>query len=179
MPSVRCRIRWHVLTWLCATSLAISGQTPESQEIRHDDQKLILVSTYSSETEPLKTDGFEISIQRRGDAMQYVAKGQDSEVRSKWFSSSDKKPWIVFGTGERKFNEVNNRIRVELNDSVNITKFAEEFGAIRSKHYDGLGYAVLWFEHETNPFEVVKRLRSDLRVRHAELQFKRPRSFPL
>ena len=164
---------------LCFTALAIAAQSPELLHARMGEQILLLVSDGNFETRAATAFNTEISTERHGDSVRYIAKREGVITRSNWYRFAEKAPWVVFATGEGEFREVDNRIVVKLHDPRGLSALAQELRATRSKHYAGLGYAVLWLSRASNPIQITQRLRADKRVRSAEVQFKQPRQLPL
>ena len=174
----------YVRAWLCGVTscfLAVTAftQTQKLHEIPYIGQKLLEVTVTALEN-PVKTDsGAVLRVERQGEFVRFTVTEDGVVTRSQWYQGTREKPHVVFGTADRRFHEVDNRVLVELINPKQLESIAEEVRAVRAKHYSSLGYSIVWLRPGQNPIEAVKRLQSDERVKHAELQLKRPLMIPL
>ena len=161
-------------------SVAPAGaQTQKLNEISHLDQALLQVSE-SELAEPFKTElGVVLQAERLGDFVRFTAKLDSVVTRSQWYDVTRRNPPVVYGTADKRFHEVDSRVLVKLINPERLETIAKDVNAIRSKQYPGLGYSILWLRSEESPIDVVKKLQSDQRVKHAEIQLKRPLMIPL
>lgn len=123
--------------------------------------------------------GVVLGVERLGELIRFTATDNGLVTRSQWYQAARGRPPVVFGTVDRKFYELDNRIRVKLANPELLEAIANDLSAVRAKRYPGLGYSVLWLSHDQDPLETFKQLLTDQRIEHAELQLKRPLMIPL
>lgn len=174
----------YVGAWLCTFSLCFLtvtafAQTQKLNQVSNLGQKLLEVTVAALENPITTESGAVLRVERLHDLVRFTATEDGVVTRSQWYQGTGERPQVVFGTADRKFHEVDDRVLVELINPERLESIAEEVRAVRAKHYPGLGYSVLWLRPSQNPIEIVKRLRSDQRVNHAEVQLKRPLMIPL
>lgn len=170
---------WLFCVLLLLAVAPIVAQTQKLTEISHSEQTFLLLSDSELE-EPYTTEsGAVLRVERYGDLLRFTATRGSVITRSQWFDATRSRPHLVFGTGDNRFHEVDNRVLVKLIDPGRLEAIATEVNAVRAKRYPGLGYSVLWFSPRHSPIDAVKQLQSDQRVKHAELQLKRPLMIPL
>ncbi|MCY3859607.1 MAG: hypothetical protein OXG25_11945 [Gammaproteobacteria bacterium] len=174
----------QVRVWLCCAALGIFslqtfGQARALDSIPHVGQTLLAVSEAALVAPVTTASGAVLSVERRGDLIRFSATHEEVISRSQWYQTTRRIPPVVFGTADRKFHELDNRILVKLVHPERLETIAEELSAVRAKHYPGLGYSVLWLRRDQDPIGTVELLRSDQRIQKAEVQLKRPLMFPL
>ena len=86
---------------------------------------------------------------------------------------------FAFDPAQRRFRLISLTIRVELYDYDDLDSIAQEQGAIISKAYPQLGFALIRLNPGSDVSGVVEMLAADRRVRRAHLQFERPRNRPM
>lgn len=164
---------------LCFLTVPAFTQTQKLNEIPYLGQALLEV-TVAALDKPIRTEsGAVLRVERLGNLVRFTATEDGVITRSQWYQRTRERPHVVFGTADHRFHEVDNRVVVKLTAPERLESIAEDVKAIRAKHYQGLGYSVLWLRPEQSPIDVVKQLRSDRRVKHAELQLRRPLMIPL
>lgn len=174
----------HVTAWLCGVLLCFFvvpafAQIRTLDEIPHDEQSLLRV-TETALAEPVTTEsGAVLRVERLGDLVRFTATNEKVVTHSQWYDVTRSKPHVVYGTSDKRFHEVDNRVLVKLDHPEYLKEIAKEVDAARAKRYAGLGYSVLWLRLGQNPIDVVKQLQSDQRIKQAELQLKRPLMIPL
>lgn len=164
---------------ICVAVMSVGAQTGEFVEFQTDTQSFLYVSADMLADGAKVVAGAELKIERHGKAVRFVARHDGAESASNWYSQTKAMPFVAYGTHDGKFREVANRVRIELKDPAKLKAIAARFNAVRAKHYDGLGFALLWFDNQRNPLEVANRLIAHPDVLRVEPQFKRPRHFPL
>ncbi|MCY4094410.1 MAG: hypothetical protein OXG05_04705 [Gammaproteobacteria bacterium] len=170
--------------WLCCASFSLFtfhtvAQTQKLDSIPHVDQSLLEVSEGALVAPVTTASGAVLSVERLGDLIRFSATREGVTTRSQWYQSRRRIPAVVFGTADGKFHELDNRILVRLVNPDQLEGIASELKTVRAKRYPGLGYSVFWLRLDQDPIETVKRLRSDRRIKQAEVQLKRPLMFPL
>ena len=176
--------RHLAVVWLCCVALCLCSfysypQTTKLDEIPHVGQVLLEVSEATLEKPVTTESGAVLRVERLGGLVRFTATHDGLVTRSQWYQAAQGRPPVVFGTADRKFHELENRILVKLIDPEGLDAIKQELNAVRAKRYRGLGYSVLWLRRNQDPIEVFKRLQSDQRIEHAELQLKRPIMIPL
>ena len=146
--------------------------------IQQDEQSLLIMPRISEESQLQSSGGTQFSIEIRDKIFRYKAVSGDSIVYSNWMGATRDLPWLAYLPASGKFQEVTNRVVVTLKDGGQLDVIAKELNALRFKHYDLMGYSVLWFDKNQNPAQVVSQLKSDERVASAKLQFSERRRFP-
>ena len=179
VPQVR-----HVIAGLCGVLLCVFvvpafAQVRTLDEIPHYEQSLLQV-TETALAEPVRTEsGAVLRIERLGGLVRFTATNDKVVTHSQWYEPARRKPHIVYGTTDKRFHAVDNRVLVKLDRPERLKEIAKEVDAARAKRYAGLGYSILWLRPGQNPIDVVKQLQSDQRIKQAELQLKRPLMIPL
>lgn len=174
----------HAGAWLngvllCLVVAPALAQIQPLNKITHADQALIQV-TETALTEPVTTEsGTVLRVERLGELIRFTATDSRTVTHSQWYDVTRREPHVVFGTTDKRFHEVDNRVLVKLDNPERLSVIAEEVDAVRAKRYPGLGYSILWLRPGQNPISTVKQLQSDHRIKHAELQLKRPLMLPL
>lgn len=163
---------------ICLYAAVAAGQSTELIAIAEEDQRLIQVSSSMAVEVQDPLGEFSLKHESRGDVLRFIAETPSGEFRSRWYDRNAESVWVVFATADRKFHEVESRLRVELGSPAQLGELAEELGALRAKYYEGLDYGVLWFEPNRNPIAIAKRLESDDRITRTRLHFKKPTWFP-
>ena len=154
------------------------GQASDPLTIEHEDTTMLQVFEDVAADVSITPLGTELRLERFENAFRFTATHDRVTTRSSWFQTGQDEPWVVYSSTDHRFHEVDNRVKLKLNDSAQLDAIASEVKAADHEHYQGLGYAVLWLAPEQNPVQVVKQLRKDPRVQQADIEFKRPIKFP-
>ncbi len=163
----------------CILSAELSAQLESLVEIRQMDETFLQLSA-DKLNEPVKTpSGTELRVEYHGKHVRYVATHSDHTVYSNWHLLTPTQPVVVFSARDKKFHKVTNRVLIRVSDVKALNQIAKDTNAIRSKFYEGLGYSILWLSADRDPVRIAKRLQNDSRVESAEIQFERPRYFPM
>lgn len=162
----------------CLVAVGIGAQVEQVLAVHEADKTFHHMAETVFANGAQKIADAEIRLERRGVAFRYVAKLETQNVGSHWYSRTSRRPWVVYGSHDGRFHELDSRVRVECDSPKTLSALANSPEVIRSKDYGELGYAILWLRPTANPLAVVQELQADPRVRKAVLQFKRPRQFP-
>ena len=103
----------------------------------------------------------------------FVADTSKGKTYSDWFQRTGSKPWIAFDEQDRKFSTLAHRVKVIATDYAKLEAITRRMGAIRTKTFHSLNYALVWLPKSLNPARVAIDLKREHIVKDAQVQYKR------
>lgn len=186
MRTIPPAVQQQVFLGITAVILAGAGWAQEktlesvSLDPEHEHDLLVLPDVEKASDSTFELDDFQIKIESENDKVKYEARelGSIDEPIVHWESMSEEPVHLVFDTKNKRFQRLENKVRVVLSNYSDLETLIDETDAKSGKAYPKLGYAVLELPAEKHPAATVKVLEERAEVQSAFVMIERPPEVP-
>lgn len=181
-PAVQQQVFLGITAVILAGASWAQEKTLESVSLdpEHEHDLLVLPDVEKASYSTFELDDFQIKIESENDKVKYEARelGSIDEPIVHWESISEEPVHLVFDTKNKRFQRLENKVRVVLSNYSDLETLIDETDAKRGKAYPKLGYAVLELPAEKHPAATVKVLEERAEVQSAFVMIERPPEVP-
>ena len=181
-PAVQQQVFLGITAVILASASWAQEKTLESVRLdpEHEHDLLVLPDVEKASDSTFELDDFQIKIESENNKVKYEARklGSIDEPIVHWESISEEPVHLVFDTKNKRFQRLENKVRVVLNNYSDLETLIDETDAKSGKAYPKLGYAVLELPAEKHPAATVKVLEERVEVQSAFVMIERPPQVP-